>query len=300
MKQTIRKNRKWAGYVLYAVVLTGWLIYNRFPAEALETYVKAKVMETNPEMVLSTEKVDLSFPLSLKFINPHVFHKGMHQTPVFVAKGFSLTPQIGAFIRGEPAYQFHARAYGGVIKGRIWFKHRDMSGPFDAAVTLKDLNLQEHACISPLLNREVSGSLSGRIRYNGPPDLWMDGTGTADLNITSARMNLLQPLLGFQSLTFDQISTKAALKAKTMNLEHVDFDGPAVKGSLAGDISLKHDVYTSRLNLRGRIEPLKGVLDGIKDGSKGLKFLQQSLSKLKRTFVIQGTLESPVFRFISH
>ncbi|MDQ1333717.1 MAG: Type secretion system protein GspN, partial [Thermodesulfobacteriota bacterium] len=46
------------------------------------------------------------------------------------------------------------------------------------------------------------------------------------------------------------------------------------------------------------IEPLSGLVGNMQGDAATLTFLRQGLKKLSRSFVIQGTFQRPIFRFM--
>ena len=68
MKRLISNYKKWLGYLLFALILTVVLLYYRFPSDAVRDYLQAMAERANPRVVLSLERVKLSLPIGLKFV----------------------------------------------------------------------------------------------------------------------------------------------------------------------------------------------------------------------------------------
>jgi hypothetical protein len=81
-------------------------------------------------------------------------------------------------------------------------------------------------------------------------------------------------------------------------LTRFELKGRDVKGTLSGTINLKNRISKSTLNLRGQIELLAGILEGLGGDEDAVRLLRQLLKGGKRSFVINGTLDAPIFRFI--
>lgn len=298
MKKTIRKKGKWIGYLLYCVLLTAALLYYRFPSESIAAYLESVVAKANPQILLSLESLRPGFPLSVELIDAGISLKKEPRKTLLRVKKLSLRTEVWAFLHGAHVYYFDAHAYDGNIKGDVRFETRALMASFTTAMKLKNLHIGRHPFLSPLIGRDVSGVLGGDIVYTGQYANLIGGVGEAIFNISEGRVQLLQPILGLESLQFDRLSMKITLKNKKVALSDVGLEGRAVRGQLSGTIILNNDIPASRLDLRGTIEPLGGLFGNLKGDSNPLKFLKKSLKSLKRSFVIRGTFEKPEFKFI--
>jgi len=298
MKKAIRKKGKWIGYLLYCVLLTVALLYYRFPSESIAAYLESVVAKANPRILLSLESLRPGFPLSVDLIDARFSLKKAPRKPLLSLKNVSLGTEEWALLHGTHVYHFDAHAYHGNIKGDVRFENQKLMTAFTTTMKLKDLHIGRHPYLSPLIGRDVSGVLEGDIVYTGQYANLIDGVGEAILNISEGRVQLLQPILGLESLQFDRLSMKITLKNKKVALSDTGLEGRAVKGQLSGTIILNNDIPASRLDLRGTIEPLGGLFGNLKGDSNPLKFLRQGLKNLKRSFVIRGTLQNPEFKFM--
>ena len=298
MKKTIRKKRKWVGYLLYCVFLTVGLLYYRFPSESIAAYLESALAKANPRILLSLEGLRPGFPLSIDLIGAKMSFKKAPQKPVLSVKKLSLRPEAWAFLHGTQVYHFNVHAYEGNLKGNVRFEDPERMDFFRASIQLKDLRIGRHPYLSPLIGRDVSGVLGGNIVYTGQYDNLIEGVGKAVLDISGGSVKLLQPILGFESLQFDRLSVKMNLKNKKMTLSDVSLKGPAVKGRLSGTIILNNNFQASRLDLKGTIEPLGGLFGNLKGESNSLKSLRQKLKNLQRSFIIRGTFRNPQIKFL--
>ena len=298
MKKTIRKKGKWIGYPLYCVLLTAGLLYYLFPSESIAVYLESVVAKADPRILLSIESLRPDFPLGVDLIDARISLKKTPRKPLLRVKNVSLRPEAWAFLQGTHVYHFDAHAYDGNIDGNVRFENQDLMASFTTTMKLKDLHIGHHPYLSLLIGRDVSGVLGGDMAYTGQYGSLIAGVGEAVLNISEGRVQLLQPILGLESLQFDRLSMKITLKNKKVALSDVGLEGRAVKGQLSGSIMLNNDIPASRLDLRGTIEPLGGLFGNLKGDSNPLKFLRKSLKGLKRSFVIRGTFRDPEFKFI--
>jgi type II secretion system protein N len=124
MKQFIRKNKKWLGYVLYAVLITAGLLYLRFPAEAIKDYLEAKGERSNSRFGLSIGQVSPSLPFGLKLLEAQVSQSANPNKIIFRANRLSIRPSIGILLGGKLKLCFEGLAYDGVLEGCANFDER--------------------------------------------------------------------------------------------------------------------------------------------------------------------------------
>jgi len=298
MKKMVLKTGKWLGYVLYVVVLTGGLLYLRFPCDAVRTYLVSKAGGVDPPMVLSLGSVRPSFPPGLNLREVALGLRNGSGQEIVRARSVSIVPDLWFFLSGTPRYRFTAHAYNGDIKGEVCLERHGAAGAVSAVVSLKGIQMGHHPWLLSLLGRDVTGVVEGEMRYMGRPERFPDGAGEGTLVVSNGSVRLLRPILGLESINFDRLSMKMALKDRRLSLNHVAVEGPTLKGKLSGTITLNTDMPRSRLDLRGTLEPLGGLVEKMRGNGAALSFLRQGLRKLERSFVIQGSFKNPTFRFV--
>ena len=286
---------KYTGYIIYAILVTVGLLYYRFPSEALQSHLVRMAGRMDPAIIFSTQSLEPSFPPGLRLQEP-IFSLEEHpETPFFKARHLSVSPGMGSLILGNTTWFFDAQAYGGIISGHI---QSGEDGKMDAfSLSLKNVRLHEYAFLPHFGVGDFAGNLKGNITYNGPPDRIVQGEGAGDIFISEGKIDLINPLLGLETIPFGQLNVRFTLKKGTINLTSVSLDGKGFQGSLSGTIRLNRIMNRSRLNLRGTIEPNAAFLETLKGGPALLSLFGGGRKDSKRSFVIQGTFRSPKFRF---
>jgi type II secretion system protein N len=292
------KHKKYVGYILFSILLTAALLYYRFPSEALKTYVQRTAEEMSPHYQVYIEDAQVAFPLGIHLSTTTVAAKDRPGTRLFIADTLSIRPEIVSLLRGKSAYAFDGVAYSGDLKGTVRFENRSTAAPFTTTMALSDIHMADYDYLSTLIGRNVKGILDGTLTYKGQKDLLMNGTGEADLKISNGWVQLLEPIFGLEAFRFDTLRIRMLLEKQRINLTNVELEGPELKGTLSGTISLRKDFAGSRLSLRGSIEPLEGMFRGEKEGTDAMKLLKRGLRRGKISFVIRGTPGDPRIRFI--
>ena len=292
----MKRGLKYISYALYAMLVAGVLLYVRFPSAALQSYLVQAADGMDPQVIFKTGSIDPSFPPGLRLNRPVFSLKERPESPFFEAQELSVAPGMGALMTGDVTWLFDAHAYGGVMGGRVLSgKNGKISG---ISLSLKDVRLQEYAFLPDFGIGDVAGKLTGNLDYNGPLIRIDTGNGTGDFHISEGKIDLLTPFLGLETIPFGELTARFALKKGTVNLNSVSLDGKGFQGSLSGTIHLNRIMDRSRLNLKGTLEPIADYLETLKGGPALLGLLGGGRNGSKRSFVIQGTFKSPIFRFI--
>lgn len=297
MVQRNSKPRKYLGYILFSILLLVALLYFRFPSEALKTYVQRTADEMSPHYQVSIGNAEVAFPFGVNLLATTVVPRTSPGTRVFFTEKLFIRPELISFLMGHLKYRFECAAYNGEVTGILRFQGRDMDGPFTTTLELSDIRMADHDDLAALIGRSVKGTVGGTINYSGQPDLLINGTGEANLMFSDGSVQLLEPILGLAAVNFDSLRIKMVLDKRKISLTDVALEGPDLKGTLSGTVSLRKNFYSSRLSLRGSIEPLEGMPGG-KDTSDAMKFLKRGLRRGKISFVIRGTPRDPRIRLI--
>ena len=292
----MKKGLKYISYALYVVLVAAVLLYVRFPSAALQSYLVRTADGMDPRVIFKTGSLDPSFPPGLRLNKPVFSLKKRPESPFFEAQELSVAPGMGSLMTGDATWFFDAHAYGGVIDGRVLSGKDGKINGF--SLSLKNVRLQEYAFLPDFDIGHVAGKLTGNLDYTGTLGRIDTGEGTGDLYISEGKIDFSSPFLGLETVPFGELTARFALKKGTVNLNSVSLDGKGFQGSLSGTIYLNRIMDRSRLNLKGTLEPIADYLETLKGGPALLSLLGGGRNGSKRSFVIQGTFKSPIFRFI--
>jgi type II secretion system protein N len=296
MKQFIQKNQKWFGYVLYAVIITAGLLYLRFPSEAIKDYLETRGARSHSPFEVSVGQVAPTLPFGLKLLKTQVSQSANPKKIIFRADRLSIRPTIGTLFMGKLNLSFEGLAYDGVLEGFANFNEKSLQAPFSASIALRDIRMGKYD-LRGLIGRHVEGRLDGTLAYSAKNNLLIEGSGEADLRLSDGRLELLQPILSLDSIDFSQVFIKMALQNRKINLTQVALEGPNMRGTLSGIISLQKDIGKSRLDLRGTIEPFSDFFKSLPGTRDMVKLFQRRLKRGTLTFIIRGTLTEPSIQF---
>jgi type II secretion system protein N len=298
MKHAKSNRKKWFGYTLYAILLGVGLLYYMFPSDAVKEYLEATARKINPNFILTVGKVRPSFWFGLTFEDATLSHKAHPRARLLLADSLLIRPVVWSFLYGKGRYCFAGRAYDGEVRGSLHFEENRMGAPFNTSIELKGISIDDPTPVSALIGRSVRGIIDGTITYSGQQNLFLKGTGEADLRVSDGRVELLNPILTFDSIDFNELLVKMVLRNQKIDITNAELKGREIRGTLSGNVSLNRDLLKSSLNLRGVVEPFAGLLKGDKGTATTVKLLAQQLKGGRASFTIRGTLAEPKIKFI--
>jgi len=300
MFRFIWRNKKWAGYALYCIALTGGLLYYRFPTDILRDYLQAIPARMDSRLVLSIDGIRPWLPFGLRFSQTELSLKNRPGSALFRAEGIFLRPDAWSILKGKPELHFDCTAYKGALKGHINAKENGAKGAFDTVTELQDIHIADYKPLQDLMGRHVEGTLGGTITYDGHYNLLMDGTMEADLKVTEGLLEYLNihPLLNFESIEFKEMEIAMVFKKGTINLSRLELKGEQFQGSLSGNITLKGGFSKSVFDLKGSIKPSPAFLKSVAGVAGTMKFIKQRMKKGTLSFAIHGTLGEPQIKFM--
>jgi len=293
-----KKYAAWLGYVVYTLAVTIGFLYYRFPSDTAKAYLVSQAASARPPMVLSVKGLRPEWPPGILLTGVTIAPGETPREAVFQADSVSIAPTLWSVASGAPLYRIEAHAYQGDMRGHFRIENRTIGTGVSTSFEFIDLQIGDYSYLRSRLGRDVSGILNGEIVYEGLQNRLMEGTGQGTITVGNGKVTLSQPILGLSAFDFDRLFVTFSLKDRHITLTQVQLDGKTVKGELSGTIAMNSDPPRSRLDLKGTMEPLGGIIGDMKGDAAMLSFLRQGLKKLGRSFVIQGTLEKPTFRFL--
>lgn len=296
MKESVTGKRRWFGYVLFCIIGSVFFLYYLFPSDVVRDYLQMRAERSNPPLLLSIERIKPWPPFGLRSGKTEVSLKDKPQLTLFRAENISVSPGLWSFIRRKPKYSVDLEAYGGEVSGSIIFKKINMEGPFYAEIDIDRIRVGNHEHVKDFVGRQIDGILSGKIYYSGQQNKLISGSGEATLKLSEGRVELLVPLLSLSAIEFDEVAIDLVLKRRRINVTRLELEGPQLKSSISGTISLRKQLAKSSLNLKGTIEPFAALVKSVK-GLSVLKNFQQRLRKGVISFTIRGTLSQPKITF---
>jgi len=297
MKQFVSRNKRWLGYIFYCIILAVFLLYYRFPSDALRDYLQIRANNLNTPLFLSIDRIKPWPPFGLRLWQTEISFKDKPAKVIFGADSLLFRPSAWSFFRGKGKYCFECLAYGGDISGCVYFENNNMAAPFTSEIELKDIRIGTYEYLKDLIGRHVDGILKGTINYSGQQKDLMNGVGEANLRLLDGRVELLLPILSLNSIDFNEVKINMDLKRQRINLKRLELEGPQLKGSLSGTIGLKRNFAKSTLDLKGRVEPFASFFKDAEGVSIAVRLFKKRLRRGTLGFIIRGTIGEPKIKF---
>jgi type II secretion system protein N len=298
MKQFFLNNKRWIGYALYCVALTLAFLYYRVPSDAVREYIQATVHRINPNILVTYERMSLSFPFSFRFDQAEIHLQNDPEKDVFKTKKVIIRPKIWSIIRGRPEYCLVCTAYDGNITGCIDFQKDDHGTLYSSSFRLNDIRIDNNYPLPFGIKGRLNGVLEGSLTYSGRDIYDPDGTGEASLNLLNGSFRLSKPVLEVEAIDFKEVLIKMTLKDKKLNISNAELKGDGILGQASGSIILRDSIQKSRLSIKGTFEPTAALFKDSKNPDDAVLLLKKSLKNGKMPFTLQGTVDKPSFRLV--
>lgn len=275
--------KSWAFYALYALALTGVLLYARFPADAVERFLVDRVARAAPGTELIIGELRPALPPGL-VMEPVGLARA--ERPLLRLDRLQLTPALLSLLGDRPRTGVDALGLDGRVEGELTLARTgDQAVPEAAEAELENLDLAGLPFLQELSPHGVAGRLDGSLTYAA-------GEGEATLTIRDGAVVFAEPLFNIPELSFARIDARLALaEGRTLSLTECTLSGNQVGGSLSGTLTLARPLESSSLNLTGELRPHPALLASLGDGAAML--LRQTRGPIP--FAIRGPLASPRF-----
>jgi type II secretion system protein N len=252
----------------------------------------------NPNLLITFERMSLSFPLGLKFAQAELHVQRTPEEAVFKTKEVIIRPKIWSLISRKPEYCFICMAYDGNITGCINSQKDDRGTLYRYSFTLNDIHIDDNSPLPSDIKGRLEGVLKGSITYSGRYINDPDGTGEASINLSNGSFKLAEPVLDIKAIDFKEVLIKMTLKDQKLNISNAELKGDSILGQASGSINIKDPIQNSRLNIKGTIEPTATIIQKSTNAKDAALFLKQLMKNGKISFTIQGTIDKPSFRLI--
>jgi type II secretion system protein N len=290
------KNKKWAGYGLYIILVTLFLFYYLFPEQAVEEFVDSNINSINPQLGFKAENIGLWVPAGLRITSGSVFYRDSAGSPVFTADSLYIGPKIFRMFTKEYSFDLQGRAYTGEIDGTV-LAGKDGDSTIESDLSFSELDLAGYELLAEKFTHRIIGKLSGTIKYaKGAAEAV--GNGEIDLRLKDGQLLFEKPLLGIDSVDLQNIDIELEMRNREITVVRAELAGTEANGSLTGTIQLQPDINMSQLNLKGTLEPLAEFYKNHPEIRELLKNMRKRVTRGQYSFTISGTLGDPRFRLL--
>lgn len=278
---------------LYAVVLTGVLLYYRFPAEEFKKYCVKYVESIFPGVECNIGSLAYKFPFSFQADNINFTDKEEPEVLLFESKSLLIVPHIKYPL---DTFSLSGELYGGSHSSKLSFNTEPGSFTL-TGIEVKDFDLKKLILIQEELGRTFFGKMTLRGDYTGKTNDLLGGSGRGKITVKKGRMELLQPILSLPQLDIRNAEFDFSYKEQELEINNGQFDGKELRGNFSGGVAIESEWLVSELDLIGELT----VESALFAGNYRLKSIVSSLQKRHKQamlpYNVSGLVADPVFRF---
>ena len=291
------KDKKWLGYFIYVVLVTGFLLYVLFPAATVEEFINNSVRKVNPGLTFNAGRIGPWIPAGLRFFEPRIYAEGKSQSPIFRAESIFAGPKVLKLFQGEQQFQLDGRAYSGKMNG--WLKLPGKNKELLAGeISFENFDLAAHEILAKEFKYRITGRAGGNITFKDNQGSDEDISGKAVLRLSQGQLKFQEAIFGIGSVDLQSVELELELNNRQVDLVKAALSGSEIKGSVSGSIQLQKDIMQSSLNLRGTLEPLAEFYKNNPGIRELLKNMKKRVKRGQYSFAITGTLGDPRFKLL--
>lgn len=281
--------------IFYTFILTGALLYLRFPTDDFKLFCQNKLTQLLPGTQCTIDNLRYKFPFGIEIQTIHFKDQQKKKQTFFTIDKALIHPALTS-----PASQFHVSfsAYEGKHDFSI------LTNRSEQKLTLKDvhldhLNIARIPFLQTTFNRELTGFLSGEATFNFSWDnkKRMNSDGQGNITIEEGSFGLLFPILSLKKIDLKELQSNFIIQKDLLKLSKGNFQGNELKGEFAGDLTLKSPFIQSEFAFQGTLEPLPPLLKKSKYAQNMLITLKRQHNRTTLPFLLQGNVERPRFKF---
>lgn len=276
-------------YIAFSIVMAVVFLYLLFPSDSLRAYIETQIQQNAPEVTVEIGQVSAAFPPGLNLANILCEYQ---EIPLVTASLATVRPALMKLLGSEKVAHFNVDTSEGRIYGRGSLKtDKQMQMSVDADI--EQIALQEIAGLRAISDYIISGLLDGKVSYQATPG--RGGSGNADLMLSDAKLELINPVFGLENFSFSSIEAQLNLSPRRLQLRRCNLKGNEVDGNISGSVMLRNPMGQSRLNLSGVLRPHAEFMAKLQTTVPVALLGGKNLGQKGLPFRITGTIDNPGF-----
>jgi len=276
-------------YTLYFLSLAGALLYYLFPGDTLSGYLLFRAKKLFPNLTATIGSIKPTIPPGVTIKQIDLAGNDGHAVKI---DKMVVSPGIVSLFKAQRTLHFQAEAYSGDIKGHLAMESGTDTQLKEAQVTLADIMLQQVGWLRAVTNREILGTLGGRLLYDQNA---IENTMRASFTITDLSIGLRAPVLDLQKMDFASVESDLIGNQSNLRVNRFIFQGEKLDGSLTGLVSLKAPIEKSTLDLSGSIKLEPEFFAYLRENLPDLPMFKKKSGNKRFPIRISGTLDKPGF-----
>lgn len=284
------------GYAVYAVAVILVLLWFLFPADSSLVWLQKKLNAASSSFVWEIKGLNRGFPFNIRLSDIKLSERDDKQTPILQFASLQLAPDMKglAGLTSKIPFTYQLKTLDGTVKGDCQVSsNRSL---VSCTGEMQNLQVGDLVELWKMTDRSGSGAVSGTFKYFGVGNNLLQGTLRAKLQVKDGTVSLRQKILGLDRIDFQSMTTSLNIKDRVASFENGQMESRLFKADFDGSLKLTGNMYTSAVNIRGKIEPRSELFGGLKN-SASVSFIKGQLQDDKLSFIINGTLVEPGILF---
>ncbi len=293
MASTKKEIFYWTSLVFYGAILTGVLLYVRFPAEKFRSYCERLIESRVPETSCNISKIQYIFPLQIDFEKVQVSSKKEGQKLLFEDPLLSIQPLWKNPIN---LFTLNSTAFGGNHVAQIEVNRKenilDLSD-----IVMKGVKLEKIYSFDNELERKVSGTADLKGAAKVKMDIFRILEAKGVVTVRDGEFGLKKPILELTTLKNTESTINVELKKDTISFTDGKLKNAQINTSFEGSIELIEPWMASIINIKGSMVPLAPLMKE----KKSLRVIVSRMQKRYKTqalpYNVNGNISRPTFVF---
>ena len=278
-------------YVIYGLLLTTVLLYVRFPTDKFKSFCEQRLEQSLKASNCSIKRIHYRFPVSVVFEKIRILKAGEEQQSEIIIDNFKIRPSIKFW----KTFKIFGDLYSGTFRGTLNLDRDKKSYNLTDAV-VSNLNLNQILEGQGVVNRKVTGSLSGSGKYSAQWNTPAAGEGKGRIEVTAGQIQFLQPILSLTEINYNRINLDISV-GEQVEIQEGKLKGKNLDADFEGTVNVMDSLLASRVRLSGLLEPKRDFLQSHPKEAKMVKQYAKRYKKSALPFKLRGTVENPTFRF---
>ena len=280
------------GYLLYTLVVLVCLLWWKFPARTMKTWLEHRLNAETSGYAWNIENLKLVLPGRMQ-ISGITLTPVRDKVPLLRIGELDLVPDPMLLFGRNKLIRYRMQMFGGTAKGSLvsgtWFRQFYCRGKFSG------LQIQRMTALRKSLQRQISGVADGSFSWHGGRRTTEKQVMAGKVIIHDGTVPLRKPVLGLTTLPFSTIETLFAYGKGQWTIEQGKFLSPKLTATFSGRVEPADRIADFRLQFTGRLTPRSELFSGGNTRMAGI--IRSFLKDGSLPFTLSGTAAEPGIHF---
>lgn len=286
---------KFSGYLLYTLAVLLFLLWYKFPADAVKSRVERDLNSMTPALRWNISRIAFIPPAAVQLNDIRINGKEKKEL-LFTINALSLRPNLLLWKKNrQMSARYRLHILDGTVNGQVRLaKNRTGIQHIQYSGDIKKVKLDSDG-LGELLqeyDRTVSGVLSGNFIGAGniPKDILKTAEGRFRLD--KGTISLQDPVLGMDQLVFEHLSVKIRYDSGKLHVEEGEMQSRSLNAEFSGSLQSASPFSLSRIQSEGFLVPRPEFLASF-GSPDAVELLKRQLRDGGLPFAINGSLREP-------